>query len=468
MPAQVLSTLASFSVYLFLGSVLVLVSAVILLIPLRNKPARHSTTPPRSVSPDLSEKPKLPLESHGRPSVVALLTNAIPSSRRASTSSASPMTAQSPVTNRSKQEIAIYGDFPDYATLSGVPLPKPYTEFDIVKALPRPYRPFRWAYHQTMSFKKMEPDWWLELENTYVTRIAQRKELYAKHGAGMLQSLPGSEAATKEVMEMALQFLVARYPQYFSLQPPESPDVFVNRILGKEFSIRSSPPLEILLENVPEDFAITIKNQETGEYEFRAGVICSSLGWNVASKIGLSLKQIHEPIPDYKEKMSMSMDRYFSKMPTNMPIQRGSWGLEYLQPLYMPPNDPHAEHRNSQNPDLKLEDVFIRVDWQTLRRLPLSGAIVFNFKALFTLLTEVADEPGVPAVILEVLEKGKRNLMEYKNTWHVEHVAKPALKKWKEEQVQTGLVSKEWEVETLEQYPLFEGWMEKWHRQQGF
>ncbi len=48
------------------------------------------------------------------------------------------------------QDIKNLGDFPDYATLSGIPLPAPYPEFDIKKALPRPYRPFRWAYHQTM------------------------------------------------------------------------------------------------------------------------------------------------------------------------------------------------------------------------------------------------------------------------------------------------------------------------------
>lgn len=50
----------------------------------------------------------------------------------------------------SVKEIKALGDFPDYATLSGVPLPAPYPEFDIAKALPRPYRPFRWPYHQTM------------------------------------------------------------------------------------------------------------------------------------------------------------------------------------------------------------------------------------------------------------------------------------------------------------------------------
>lgn len=166
----------------------------------------------------------------------------------------------------------------------------------------------------------MEPDWWLELENTYVSRIAQRKELYARHGSGILQALPGSEAATKELMEMVLQFLVARYPHCFSLDlragagaegraGGAGEEVFVNRILGKEFVVSSLPPLEMILENIPEDFAITLRNQETGEYEFRAGVLCSSLGWNVDSKIGMTLKQIHAPIPDYKEKMEFSMDR---------------------------------------------------------------------------------------------------------------------------------------------------------------
>lgn len=47
-------------------------------------------------------------------------------------------------------EIRRLGDFPDYATLSGVPPPEPWKEFQIETALPRPYRPFRWAYHQTM------------------------------------------------------------------------------------------------------------------------------------------------------------------------------------------------------------------------------------------------------------------------------------------------------------------------------
>ena len=50
----------------------------------------------------------------------------------------------------SMDEIRALGDFPDYASLSGIPLPEPYKEFKIETATFRPYRPFRWAYHQTM------------------------------------------------------------------------------------------------------------------------------------------------------------------------------------------------------------------------------------------------------------------------------------------------------------------------------
>ncbi|KAF2015459.1 hypothetical protein BU24DRAFT_346598 [Aaosphaeria arxii CBS 175.79] len=366
----------------------------------------------------------------------------------------------------STEEIKALGDFPDYSLLSGVPLPSSYPEFDITKALPRPYRPFRWNYHQTMSLTKLEPDWWIELENTYVDRIKQRQGLFAKHGKGVLDALPGSELVCKELMEMVLQFICARYPQYFRLDKTNM--VFYNDILKTETDLKAMHPLHVLLNNVPEDFAITLRDPTNGHYVFRAGIICSSLGWNVATKIGLQLHEIHTPIPDYKEKMQFSMDRYFAKKPTDKAIQRGSWGLEVDQPLYMPPGDSHEQHRDVQSPDLDITRCHLRVDWQTLRRLPLSGGIVFNFKALFTPVESFRDEPFVPALVLKVLKEGKRSLMEYKNTWHTEHVVIPALEEYAREQVEKGLVPADWEPHTLEDSPWFPGWEEKWHREQGF
>jgi hypothetical protein len=155
-------------------------------------------------------------------------------------------------------------------------------------------------------------------------------------------------------------------------------------------------------------------------------------------------------------------------MPVNKPIQRGSWGLEVDQPLYMPPGDPHMAYRDVQDETLARARLHLRVDWQTLRRLPLSGAIVFNFKALFTPIAEFRDEAYVPSLILRVLRHGKENLMRYKNTWHTEHVVVPALEEYEREQKEKGLMETDWEPATLDESPWFPGWEEKWRAQQGF
>jgi hypothetical protein len=154
----------------------------------------------------------------------------------------------------------------------------------------------------------MEPDWWLEVESTYEARIRERQSLLAKHGDAVLNALPGSELACKELMEMCLQFLCARYPHHFKLD--EDKMIFHNDILKTETDLKNTEPLHVLFNNIPEDFAIMLRDEKTGFYLFRAGIICSSLGWNVASKIGMRLHEIHAPIPDYKEKMQFSMDRF--------------------------------------------------------------------------------------------------------------------------------------------------------------
>lgn len=128
-------------------------------------------TPPRSFSPSKKQVQGLTDPNYvdtfppsRRPFLGDL--NVLPSSEKAESTSTQPDLSSNMVSMEtsyldaddslcmpcglSVKEIKALGDFPDYSTLSGVPLPKPYPEFDLKKALPRPYRPLRWAYHQTM------------------------------------------------------------------------------------------------------------------------------------------------------------------------------------------------------------------------------------------------------------------------------------------------------------------------------
>lgn len=76
---------------------------------------------------------------------------------------------------------------------------------------------------------------------------------------------------------------------------------------------------------------------------------------------------------------------------------------------------------------------------------------MFNFKALFTPVADFREEPYIPSLVLKVIKEGKENLMKYKNTWHTEHVTIPALEEFEKEQIEKGLIEKDWVVGTLDQ-----------------
>lgn len=171
--------LLAFAIVIALSSLGVLVfskgyrTAVLDRLRIRRRRNSGASTPPRSFS--FSNKSS---ESTLQPAVPTLdFVNTFPPSRRPAllelggiTSSekepfTDPRGDSLPTTNPyslgddplkrtptgfSLAEIKALGDFPGYDVLSGVPLPQPYQNFDPERAVARPYRPFRWSYHQTM------------------------------------------------------------------------------------------------------------------------------------------------------------------------------------------------------------------------------------------------------------------------------------------------------------------------------
>jgi len=87
------------------------------------------------------------LHNHEIPLAI-LKSQALPTTKAADLSRDNQYTP----TGFSTQEIRRIGRFPDYSLLSGVRPPAPCAAtWDISKAVFRPYRPFRWGYHQHMG-----------------------------------------------------------------------------------------------------------------------------------------------------------------------------------------------------------------------------------------------------------------------------------------------------------------------------
>ena len=359
---------------------------------------------------------------------------------------------QIPLVNRQR--------IPDYSKLCGMDAPRVIHNFNLAEACARPYRPFRWPYHQTMSLKKMNPDYWLEIESNYVERMAERQKLYEKLGKHVVSMLPGAHFAGLELLQMVCQYYSIKYPTIFHLD--NDTGEFYNTLTGKHYNVFiEADPMRCLNEISPNDFGVMLLMLD-GKYHLRAGSICSSLGWTLQTKIAKDLDGIHEPIPDYKEKMAFSMNRFFHAITPDKSIERGSWGFEVGEPFNLPPEECSVERGKIHTIDsLDPKEITLRVDWQTLRRLPRSGAVVFSFLCIFTPLEKLRDEPMVPEIALKVLKEGKANMMEYKGTDCVKQICEPLLEQWAKEQREMGLVPKEWEVATIDEAPFFPGWKRK-------
>jgi hypothetical protein len=55
-----------------------------------------------------------------------------------------------------------------------------------------------------LALSKMELDKWLEVDNTYISRIIERKKIFKEHGKNVLDYLPSSKLAYKEIIEMCI------------------------------------------------------------------------------------------------------------------------------------------------------------------------------------------------------------------------------------------------------------------------
>ena len=97
-----------------------------------------------------------------------------------------------------------------------------------------------------------------------------------------------------------------------------------------------------------------------------------------------------------------------------------------------------------ENRQKKIEVVdqhHLRSERQTLRRLPISGAIVFTIRTYFEPLKKVAEEPGVPGRLASAIRSWGEDSARYKGREMFGDVVCGFLDGKHREQVERGLVA---------------------------
>jgi hypothetical protein len=211
---------------------------------------------------------------------------------------------------------------------------------------------------------------WIEQDELLVEQLALKETILAQEGAAAFAAIEGSEAGQAEVLQLLVAHLPARYPATYRREGEAL------RILPSDraVALEGEPPLLVASRLVQEDLLLMRCDGEG--WRLVAGSLCFPSTWVLAEKLGRPMDAIHAPVSGYAGKMAGMVARIFDNLKAEQPVERFNWSiygdarLRYAQskqdPLRRFPPDQSASHAH------------IRVERQTLRRLPLSGDILFT------------------------------------------------------------------------------------------
>ncbi|WP_247880856.1 heme-dependent oxidative N-demethylase family protein [Skermanella sp. TT6] len=251
--------------------------------------------------------------------------------------------------------------------------------------LPFAEGPFRMA----MGLMALKPADWIEIDGNYASEIALRDRLLAERRDDVLAMRPEAAEACREVLDQLAGFLPERFPEHFRRTGPE----LLNHVTGDRWPVEGevADPLEIAGRLVQEDLCIL--QEVDGELRLTAGVLCFPNRWRLADKLGLPMVGIHAPVPAYAERLGRPVDRFLGLLTPDRPVWRLNWSLTDDSTLFQPV----GHGRRDTDPSITAENagarVFLRVERQTLRRLPRTGAVLFTIRTHQRPIGALADRP---------------------------------------------------------------------------
>jgi len=232
-----------------------------------------------------------------------------------------------------------------------------------------------------MGLSRCQPADWLLVDEHRSEDLAERRRLLADRHDEVFAAQPGTEAAGEEVLDLIRTWL-ARHPSDLASDGG-----------GEDLAAAADVhPLEVAGRLVQEDLCLMARHGPV--HHLDAACLCFPSHWRLAEKIGRSAAALHGPVPRYDEELAVRVDRYLDRLRPHTIAQRRNWSVHDAPDLFAPwpPETVRA---------LDIDDVaaglWLRSERQTLRRLPLSGAVLFTIRVQQAPFGVLAGRPDVAA-----------------------------------------------------------------------
>jgi dimethylamine monooxygenase subunit A len=273
------------------------------------------------------------------------------------------------------------------------------------------YLPFESGqWRMSLGLKALPPSEWIEIDCNFDRYLQRKAELRQERFSEVYAGLPGSEAAQQEVLDLLLEHLVQVFPHYYQHQG----SAIANLITGEVWTLSefAATPLDLAGRLVQEDWCLMLPGAEG--YFLGAASLSFPLHWQLQDKLGKAIAFIHDPVPGYAQHLTHPVNTYFDRLPVTNPGYRFNWSITTTPELFL------GFHRAPQKPaeitfEQAGERLWIRVERQTLRRLPQSQAILFGIRTHLYPLAILQGYPQAGQGLLQVLPQIPSTMQLYKS-----------------------------------------------------
>lgn len=193
---------------------------------------------------------------------------------------------------------------------------------------------------------------------------ARKDPLFIAHPAAVWAEVDGSRPAQAELLAL------------------------VSVALGRAVPVEGRPPLLAAARAVADD--LCLMESREGVWRLTALSLCAGSFFTAGEVIGRSLSELHRPVTGFEERLLPRVSRIFDGLRDGLVLERRNWSVVSSPDLHAPDPAPMRAAIPDIDPATADDALYVRVERQTLRRLPQTGAVVFTIRVWIDPLSAIA------------------------------------------------------------------------------
>ncbi|TDK39388.1 DUF3445 domain-containing protein [Rhizobium deserti] len=237
----------------------------------------------------------------------------------------------------------------------------------------------------TIGLQQLDPSRWIEPDDDLAYHLAEKKRLLAEHGAKIFLAEPGMQTAQQEILDEMAAYLAANHPRHYRRHGE------LMTMAGHTVDLRDQTLAPLLRAGLLVQDDLVIMRKGDNGWRIAAAFLAFPSSCSLTEKFGKVMDEVHAPVPDFHagSRNADLINRMFDNLSPARFVVRWNWSVNWGYELYRPAAQPASEIKAAPP-----EDTYLRIERQTLRKMPVSGDILFTIRIYLDPVKTILAQPN--------------------------------------------------------------------------